>query len=76
MIRRFFMLFLFKYFLGQRFRWYRRWHGGRWERWWIDICASAIWLNVDPARCWPQYRQPCGYGTPAVEDYPVRSPRT
>lgn len=47
----FFRRFWFQHFLGQRFQWYRRWFGGRWELHWIDICGSDIWLSMsnDPA---------------------------
>ena len=66
-----FRAFWFKHFLGQRFQWYRRWFGGRWERHWIDICGSFIWLDMHRDRKWPEYRQPCSFGTPEIEDYPV-----
>lgn len=64
--------FWFKHQLS-RFQWYRRWYGGRWERHWIDICGSYIWLDMDddPARQWPAYRQPCSFGAPTIEDHPV-----
>lgn len=58
-----------KYWLCD-FQWYRRWYGGRWENWYIEICASFMWLDVDRNRCWPEYRQPCARGTPLIEDYP------
>ena len=54
-----------------RFQWYRRLHGGRWERHWIDVCNSYIWLSMHPDRCWPKYRQPCSWGIPVIEDYPA-----
>jgi hypothetical protein len=54
-------------------RWYRRWYGGRWERHWIDVCGSFIWLSMHPGRKWPEYRQPCSFGTPEIEDYPEKS---
>lgn len=62
---------LCKSLLG-RFQWYRRWHGGRWECHWIDICGSFIWLDMHPDRKWPEWRQPCSHGTPTIEDYPVK----
>ena len=62
----------FKHFLGPHFRWYRRWYGGRWERHWIDICESFIWLDMHPNRKWPEYRQPCSLGTPEIEDHEQR----
>lgn len=55
------------------FRWYRRYYGGRWERHWIDICGSDIWLNMHPARKWPEYRQPCSHGTPTIEVWPIQT---
>lgn len=64
--------FWFKHYLGQRFRWYRRWYGGRWELWWIDICCSFIWLDIHPDRKWPEYRKPCSIGRPFIEDYPIK----
>lgn len=31
---------------ASRWRWYRRWCGGHWERWWIDMpVASSMWLQ-------------------------------
>ena len=64
----------FKHFLGQKFQWYRRWFGGRWERHYIDICHSFIWLDMRQDRKYPEYRQPCSFGTPQIEDYPVKVP--
>lgn len=66
-----FRLFWFKHLLG-RFQWYRRWYGGRWERHWIDVCGGYIWMDKQPDRCWPTYRQPCSFGTPEIEDHPTR----
>lgn len=73
LFRAFFRLFFFRHFLGQRFRWYRRWYGGRWERHWIEICGSDIWLDMSPdsALQWPAGRPPCSRGTPEIEDYPT-----
>lgn len=70
------MPFFLHHFLSQRFQWYRRWHGGRWERHFIDVCDADIWLPMsnDPARQWPAYRQPCSVGDPVIEDYPVKEP--
>lgn len=32
--------------LFSRFRWYRRWRGGHWEKWWImPPVASTMWLQ-------------------------------
>lgn len=50
-----------------RFRWYRRWKGGRWEQWYVDfpVCGVARFHNP------PQGRRPMSLcrGTPDVEDY-------
>lgn len=64
--------FWFKYWLC-RYKWYRKWYGGRWEYHWIDICYSSMWLEMrnDPKYQWPAYRQPCSFGTPIVEDWPL-----
>lgn len=55
-----------------KYRWYRKWYGGRWERHRIDICGGLIWLSMHPDRKWPEYRQPCSQGTPEIEDYPEK----
>ncbi|WP_431512582.1 hypothetical protein [Variovorax sp. DAIF25] len=70
MLTKLFRSFWFKHSFA-RFQWYRRWYGGRWERHWIDICGSCMWLDMHPERCWPAYRQPCSFGTPEIEDYPM-----
>jgi hypothetical protein len=68
-----FRMFWFEYLL-KRFQWYRRWYGGRWEYHWIDICGTAMWLPMsnNPARQWPAYRQPCSFGAPIIEDWPIK----
>ena len=55
-----------------KYQWFRRWYGGRWERHFIDVCMTFIWLPMDQKRKWPAYRQPCSIGTPIIEDYPVK----
>lgn len=67
-------MFWFMHLLCQ-FRWYRRWYGGRWEYHYIEICHSDMWLDMTPPRCWPVWRQPCSFGTPTVEDYPLSTRR-
>jgi hypothetical protein len=71
----FFRRFWFQHILGQRFQWYRRWYGGRWERHFIPICRAYIWLPManDQARQWPAYRQPCSLGCPTIEDHPIKA---
>jgi hypothetical protein len=63
------------HFFAQRYQWYRRACGGRWERHLIDVCRSHIWLQMsaNPMRQWPAYRQPCSVGVPLIEDWPTPS---
>lgn len=70
-LREFFSTIAFKIVLSE-FRWYRRWYGGRWERHYIEICHSDMWLDMHPERMWPSWRQPCSRGTPEIETYPTR----
>lgn len=60
-------------YIFSRYQWYRRWFGGRWEYHWITVTSSAMWLEMEPGKCWPEYRQPCSMGTPIIEDYPVKT---
>ena len=71
LFRKILTLFWFKHFLGN-FKWYRRWHGGRWERHWIEPCCSDIWFDMKQGKQWPEYRMPCSHGTPIIEDYPYK----
>lgn len=53
------------------FRWYRRWHGGVWERWWVDGGVnSCVWHEL-PTTSKELGRRPSVIcrGTPVVEDY-------
>lgn len=34
--------------LGE-YRWFRRWVGGHWERWWVDYVCADLWHSVE--RC-------------------------
>ncbi len=29
-------------------RWLRRWIGGKWERWWVDVVHCYTWLVRSP----------------------------
>ena len=54
-------------------RWYRRWQGGHWERWWIEPCWSDLWLDM-PKGCYhdDHARRPgAARGQPTCEDWPV-----
>lgn len=53
-----------------RFQWYRKWYGGRWERWYIEMCHSVMWLNMRRDRCYPEFVPCSGRCTPTIEDYP------
>lgn len=52
-------------------RWYRRWQGGHWERWYIDApVASDLWLDYLACTRQTGGRPPGGRGTPTCEDWP------
>jgi len=68
MFRKLFMIFWIKHYLS-KYKWYRKWYGGRWEYHWIDICCCAMWLDMTPPRMWPEYTQPCSHGTPIIENW-------
>ena len=72
MIRKLLMSSWFRHTLD-KYRWYRKWHGGHWEYWQIDILPCPVWLHKDPSCCWPKHKQCCGVGEPVVEnwDYPI-----
>ena len=65
--------FPLKHYLSN-YQWYRKWYGGRWEKHYIEICASSMWLDMKPPKVWPDYIQPCSRGTPEIEDYTQKSP--
>lgn len=67
---------LFKAFLSE-FRWYRKYHGGKWEKWYLDPCDGWVWIdvrdwfkdtNLRPQACWlgPDFEEE---GAPETEDY-------
>ena len=50
--------------------WFRRVHGGRWARVWIDHpVMSCLWLDV-PDHAGPGYSEPGWRGTPEFVSYP------
>lgn len=62
--------------LFDRYRWYRKLCGGHWERWYIDVVHSRLWIQV--ARCThercvylPEWeaRPPLARGTSTCEDW-------
>lgn len=60
---------VFDLFVG--FRWYRKWKGGHWEKWFTPD-TGQIWCHVE--RCYKDYkgcRRPAHWcrGTPICEDY-------
>ncbi len=54
-----------------RFRWYRRWRGGKWELWYVDDPMHAdIWHQVPEfARISGERPNPICRGTPKEEDW-------
>lgn len=55
-----------------RFQWYRKWYGGRWEYWYIELCYSFVWIRRDPGHYYPTHYPCSGRGTPIIEDWPFR----
>jgi len=60
-------------YLLDRFRWYRHFCGGHWERWYIayPVC-SYCWVQVDRCHLDGCPRPPLARGTPSCEDHPQR----
>lgn len=56
-----------------RFRWFRRWRGGHWERWIIEYAGSAggweEWMQMPWCLARRGQRPAFGRGTPTCEDY-------
>lgn len=54
-----------------KFRFYRKWWGGHWELWWIDVpVCSEIWHDVDKCSLETKERpNVLMRGTPECEDY-------
>jgi len=67
-----FQRFLYIWLLPSRTpRWFRRWVGGHWERWWIDSpFAFTGWFDM-PYGCSKKgaYRPGLARGTPVCEDW-------
>jgi len=59
---------LFIIFLSE-YQWYRKWYGGRWERHWISVCSSAMWINMKPPIVWQEWISPGSFETLKVEDW-------
>jgi hypothetical protein len=56
-------------YLFDRFRWYRRWIGGRWERWYLDYPVHGeMWERRNSEESGPP---PLARGGAVVEDYSV-----
>jgi len=60
-----------KYYFSNR-KFVRKWIGGYWECWYIDIIHGDVWIFVTKEQAYdPKYRPGCGYGTPYCEYYPI-----
>lgn len=58
--------------LGE-YRWFRRWVGGHWERWYTDVVHGDFWYRVDGCRAHRADRPtPICRGTPTCEEWPSR----
>lgn len=60
--------FVSPYFF-RNYQWYRKYIGGRWEKWHIGICHADMWLAIHVDAPDDRY-QPCSIGPQlAREDY-------
>ena len=57
-------------FAAENWRWYRRWQGGHWERWYIECCWGELWLDFLACTRQTGGRPPLGRGTPTCETWP------
>jgi hypothetical protein len=62
-----------------QYKWYRKWVGGYWELWYIDILSHDIWFKIDKDIVYNgiinnnhTYRPGCGHGSPYCEYYPIQ----
>lgn len=57
-----------------RFRWYRRWAGGHWERWYVDypVCGD-YWFRTDGCYLKRETRPGLCRVLHKCEDYPERA---
>ena len=55
------------------YKWCRKYIGGYWECWYIDIIHVDIWFDVNKNLIFDKYgfRPGCGHGTPYCEYYPI-----
>lgn len=59
----------FAYSWFGNYQWYRRFVGGRWERWYIDVCRARLWLRIPTHEADDRW-QACSVGPRvAREDY-------
>lgn len=55
--------------LFSNYRWYRRWCGGHWECWYIDVCRACIWMQMTACTVRNNLeRPPCAFGSPICEE--------
>lgn len=60
------------YYNFSSYRKIRKYLGGYWECWYIEICRSDVWLIVNKEQAYnPNYVPGCGHGTPICEYYPI-----
>ena len=54
------------------YKWARKFLGGYWENWIIEILHGEIWIQVKKTEAYDtHYRPGCGRGTPYCEYYPI-----
>lgn len=56
-----------------RYEWFRKWCGGHWEKWYIDVVHSQLWIPVNACIHSGddtfERRPPLGRGTPICESH-------
>lgn len=62
------------YWLFSRYRWFRRFAGGHWERWWNDVTHTAMWEHLNfctqtGIEKEKGTRPPCSFGSPECENW-------
>ena len=65
--------FLVSVLLGvffEKFRWYRAWQGGHWERWYIEFTHSDHWFTPHACVFFTGHRPFGGRGRPTCEHHP------
>jgi hypothetical protein len=61
---------IIKYWFSD-FKWARKFIGGYWELWCIEIIYGDIWMYITQKQVYNNWRPGCGRGTPYCEYYEI-----